>query len=219
MKIFLDTADIESIKKWKSTGLIDGVTTNPAHLSKAGGNPAEVVKEICQLLPEGDISVEVTEHKPDEVYAQAQKIAAIAPNVVVKIPVHSKYLSVIKQLVDEGIRINITLLFSVVQALMMAKLGVEYISPFIGRIDDIDGEGLKMLEDTVDLIDLYEFDTQVLAASLRSVRYISDVIRAGADAITIPVDIFEKALDHPLTRDGMEKFDKDWQKLGVRKFP
>lgn len=219
MKIFLDTANIEAIKKWKTTGLLDGVTTNPSHLFKEGGNPVDVVKKICDLLPDGDISVEVTEHEPEAVYKQALEISRLAPNVVVKIPCHSQYFQVIKQLVDEGVQINITLLFSVVQALFAAKLGVKYISTIIGRLDDIDVDGMKLLQDSVDMIDLYEFKSQILAASLRSVNYIHEAVNAGAHAITIPVNIFEKAIDHPITLQGMKKFDADWQKLGIKKFP
>ncbi len=138
MKIFLDTAHVQSIKKLAQTGVIDGVTTNPSHLSKEGGDPVKVVNEICALLPEGEISVEVTEKKPEDVYKQAKKIASLADNVLVKVPCHLVYYPVIKRLVEEDVKLNITLVFSVVQGLMMGKLGVHYISPFIGRWDDID---------------------------------------------------------------------------------
>lgn len=219
MKVFLDTANIEFIKKWMPTGLIDGVTTNPTHLSKEGGDPLDQVLRICELVPDGDISVEVIEIEPEAVYEQAKKIAALAPNIVVKVPSHSNYLAVINRLVTDGIRINITLLFSVVQALMMAKLGVTYISTIVGRLDDIDGDGIRVLEDTVNMVELYDYQSEVLAASLRSVKHIHEVINTGAHAITIPPEIFEKALDHPMTAQGMKQFDTDWQKLGVKKFP
>jgi len=141
MKIFLDTANIVAIKKLIPTGLIDGVTTNPSHLSKESGDIKKHILGICELLPQGEISVEITEQDPDAVYKQAKLIAALASNVVVKIPCHVMYYSIINRLVDEGITLNITLVFSLTQALMMAKLGVQIISPFMGRLDDLDGQG------------------------------------------------------------------------------
>lgn len=219
MKIFLDTADYEAIKKWAETGLIDGVTTNPSHLSKAGGDPRAHVAKICSLLPEGHISVEVTEKEPQAVYNQAREIAKIAKNIVVKIPCHKDYYSVIKRLVDEKININITLVFTVIQAMMMCKLGVTYISPFVGRWDDIDVEGVDVLEQIRHMIDIYGFDTYLLAASLRHVRHFHYAILAGADVATVPIDVFEKSMSHLLTDQGIEKFDADWKKLGIKKFP
>lgn len=219
MKIFLDTAHVASIQKLASTGLISGVTTNPTHLSKEGGSPVEVVRQICALLPHGAISVEVTEKNPADVYAQAHKIAKIAKNVVVKIPCHLDYCEVIHKLVQEGVAINITLVFTALQGLMMAQLGVTYISPFVGRLEDNDGNGIQLVQDLRFMLDQYNLPTQLLAASLRSVKQVHDVALAGADVATMKPEIFEQLLHHPLTQEGMALFDKDWKKLEIKQFP
>lgn len=219
MKIFLDTAHVASIQKWASSGLIDGVTTNPSSLSKEGGDPKKHILDICALLPEGDISVEVTETDPHKIYQQAHEIAALADNVVVKVPCHSDYIPVIHRLVSDGIPLNITLVFSLTQALLMCKLQVDYISPFIGRLDDAGSNGLELIENTVIMLDNYEFETQLLAASIRSVDHVNQVIQLGADVITMPVAIFEQLCAHPLTDQGIAKFNQDWQKLGIKQFP
>ncbi len=219
MKIFLDTANIEAIKKWSQTGLIDGITTNPTHLSKEGGDPKKQVLQICSIMPQGEVSVEVTEKDPQAVYQQAKTIAQLADNVLVKVPCHADYYATIHRLVKEGVKLNITLVFTLVQGLMMAKLGVQYISPFIGRWDDIDVEGIELLYQMRQMIDQYGFTTGVLAASLRHVRHVHDAILAGADVATLPIAVFEKSIQHPLTDQGIEKFDADWQKLGIKQFP
>lgn len=224
MKIFLDTANLEGIKKWAVTGLIDGVTTNPTHLSKEGRNPKDQILAICAVLPEGEISVEVTEQDPDVVYKQAKDIAALAENVVVKIPCHYQYYQVIGKLVEEEVPLNITLVFTLVQGLMMSKLGVRYISPFVGRWDDIDVDGVALLPELREMVDEYGFDTGILAASLRGVRHVHDAILAGADAATVPLPVFEKMIEHPLTDQGIKMFSADWATLcqaqgGVRQFP
>jgi transaldolase len=219
MKIFLDTANTESIKKWAQTGLIDGVTTNPTHLSKEGKNPTEQVLDICSMLPSGVISVEVVQTEPEKVYAQAHAIAALAKNIAVKIPCHAQYYATIKRLVDEGITLNITLVFSLAQGLMMAKLGARYISPFIGRLDDINSDGIELVQQLRHMLDWYGFDTQLLAASIRDVAHLESVIRAGADIATVPVAVFENSLAHPLTDKGMAQFLADWQKLNISQFP
>lgn len=219
MKIFLDTADVKAIETWKQTGLIDGVTTNPTHLSKAKGDPTAQVKAIAKLLPKGVISVEVTEKKPDAVYKQAKAIAKLGKNIVVKIPCHVDYYQVIARLVRDGVQLNITLVFSLMQALFMSKLGVSYVSPFVGRWDDIDVEGVELLYTIRHMLDEYGYQTQLLAASIRGVRHFHEAIMAGADAVTVPIEILEKASHHVLTDQGIEKFDVDWKKLGIRKFP
>jgi transaldolase len=219
MKIFLDTADIHAISSWKTTGLIDGVTTNPTHISKVNGSPKKTVLEICKLLPQGDISVEVTETSAAGVYKQAHALAKLAKNIIVKIPCHRDYYAVIAKLADEGVKINITLVFSLIQGLMMSKLGVQYISPFVGRWDDIDQDGVALLFQLRQMIDEYAYSTEVLAASLRHVPHIHQAIMAGADAITVPPDVLAKATDHLLTDKGMELFAHDWKKLGVKQFP
>lgn len=218
MKFFLDTANLEALTKAKQTGLIDGVTTNPSHLSKEGKSTT-LIKQIATLLPHCDISVEVTEKSPEAVYNQAKKIAALAPNIVVKIPCAKEYLPIISTLVQEGIPLNITLVFSVIQGLCMAKLQVKYISPFIGRLDDIDADGMQLIRDLRVALDNYDYKTELLAASLRSIPHLTDSALAGADIATLPVTLFEKMLNHPLTDKGIRLFDEDWQKLGIKKFP
>lgn len=219
MKIFLDTADIALIKQWKETGLIDGITTNPTHLSKAGGNPKQQVLAICKLLPKGEISVEITEKEPQAVYKQAKAIAALAKNVIVKIPCHRDYYPVIATLVEEKVKLNITLVFTLIQGLLMCKLGVHYISPFIGRWDDIDQDGATLLYQLRQMIDEYGYDTGLLAASLRHVRHMHEAIMAGSDVITVPPDVLEKGSDNLLTNKGIAVFDADWKKLGIQSFP
>jgi transaldolase len=219
MKIFLDTAHIPSIKKWLDTGLIDGITTNPSNLSKEGADPRKTILEICALFPEGHVNVEVTHTAPADVYKQAKEIAALAENVIVKIPCHATYYPVINKLVHEEIPLNITLVFTLLQALMMSKLGVYYISPFVGRWDDIDVDGIETLENIKHMLDAYEFETEVLAASIRHVRHFHLAIQAGADVVTLPVEVLEQAMQSPLTDAGIAKFNADWQKLGIKQFP
>jgi transaldolase len=219
MKLFLDTANYQTVERLFKTGLINGITTNPTHLSKEKESPVELVKKLCALISPYDVSVEVTELEPAKVYDQAKKIAALASNIVVKVPCSPVYFEIIKNLVLEGIPLNITLVFSVIQALMVAKLGVKYISPFIGRLDDIDAPGIQLIYDTREMIDRYGFKSEILAASLRSVSHLHEVIMAGADIATITGSIFETATVHPLTEKGMALFEADWKKLGIRQFP
>ncbi|MCA9770467.1 fructose-6-phosphate aldolase [Candidatus Dependentiae bacterium] len=219
MRLFLDTADVQSIKKYIDTGLIDGVTTNPSLLAKAGSDPKKQITEIVTLLPDGEISVEVTEKSPEAVYKQAKVIAGLAHNIVVKIPCHIDYYSIINRLAKEGIKLNITLVFTLVQGLMMCKLGVHCISPFLGRLDDIDVDGASLLHEMRQIIDEYGFATQILAASIRHVRHFHDSIMAGADIATLPISVFEKAATHVLTHQGIQLFDADWKKLGIKQFP
>ncbi|OGB96992.1 hypothetical protein A3F06_01410 [candidate division TM6 bacterium RIFCSPHIGHO2_12_FULL_36_22] len=219
MKIFLDTANVADIKKWSHMGIIDGVTTNPSHLSKEGGNPVEIIKEIMKILPHGEISVEVTEKDPMAVYEQAKKIAALGNNILVKVPCASEYYDIINKLVQENVKLNITLVFTLIQSLMMCKLGVTYISPFIGRLNDIDEDGIEVLHEIKYMQTQYDFSTGILAASIRTVDQFHGTIDAGVDAVTLSAETLEKAVKHPLTEQGMEKFDADWKKLGIKKFP
>ena len=219
MKLFIDTADDQLIQKWVATGLVDGVTTNPTTLSKQSAAPSTLIKNICALLPEGIVSVEITEQEPKAVYEQAVRIAAIAENVVVKIPCAVQYYPVIDQLVKREISINITLIFSVAQATMMAKLGVEMVSPFVGRLDDSGANGIQMLTDICTVYEIFSYDTAVLAASIRSVQKFEQALLAGADAVTVPVQVLEGMTQHILTDKGMQSFDEDWKKAGIRQFP
>jgi len=219
MKIFLDTAQVDIIEQYVPTGLIDGVTTNPSLLSKVGGQPLEVIKKIIHLLPKGDISVQVTYKEPAKVYEQAKAIATLADNVIVKIPCHAQYYPVIHKLIKEGIRINITMLFSLSQALMMCKLGVTYISLIVGRLDDVNGDGIAVAHDIRVMLDQYNFETQLLLASIRSMSRAQDAVASGADAMTIPPVVLECMMKHTLTDRGIAIFDADWHKLGVKQFP
>ncbi len=215
MKIFLDTANRELIKKWIPTGLIDGVTTNPSLLSKEKGNIKEVLLDICQMVP-GDVSIEVVEKAPEAVYKQAKEIAALAENVAVKIPFAQEYLPVIARLVKEGVTLNITLIFSALQALLVAKLDVDYISPFLGRVDDIGGDGTGLIDDIMEIMSEYEFESEIIAASIRTLPHLKEVALSGVDVATVPPKLLDQMMIHPLTEIGIEKFDSDWKKLGKK---
>lgn len=220
MKIFLDTANIDQIRFWLEKGLVDGVTTNPTHLSKHSGTQVlKTIEQICTLVNPRAVSVQVTMQDPEKVLIQAREIAAIAPNVIVKIPAHSRYLEVIRTLADEGISLNITLIFSLLQALAMCKLHVSYVSPFIGRIDDIGSQGIDLIKDIVKMLADYEFNTKLIAASIRTVEQLQEVAQAGAYCATVSAAVLEQAMQHPLTDQGIEKFLRDWESLNVVKFP
>jgi len=218
VRIFLDTANRDMIKKWVPTGIIDGVTTNPSLLSKEGTSthdtsPKEVLLDICKMV-DGDVSIEVVKKDPKEVYTQAKEIAALANNVVVKIPFSFEYLPVIKKLTQEGVRINVTLIFSLLQALLVAKLDVAYISPFIGRWDDIDINGIELISKLVHMTRQHGFTSQILAASIRHVMHFHEAVLIGADVATVPPGLLDQIMRHPLTEKGIKKFDDDWKKLG-----
>lgn len=209
MKIFLDTSDYEAVAVRAKTGLVDGVTTNPTTLSTVQ-NPREVIEKLSRLLPHGDISVEVTERDPEAVYAQALRIAQIAENIVVKIPCLPEYVSVINRLTDEEIALNITLVFTPLQGLMMARCGALYVSPFVARLDEHGGNGQELLEVLRDLFDTYGCETEILAASLRTVEQVLGAAQAGADVATIAPAVFDKLCEHPLSHQGNETFLKAW---------
>ncbi|MBD3231839.1 fructose-6-phosphate aldolase [Candidatus Dependentiae bacterium] len=215
MKLFLDTANRDLIKKWVPTNLIDGVTTNPSLLSKEGKNIKDVLLDICKMV-KGDVSIEVVKKEPSDVYKQAKEISKLAKNVVVKIPFQFEYLPVISKLVKENIKINVTLIFSVIQATLVAKLGVKYISPFIGRLDDIDIPGLEQLEKIMLIKNNYNYKSEIIAASIRNVMHMQEAILMGTDVVTIPPSLLDKIFTHPLTMQGIEKFDSDWKKLGKK---
>lgn len=213
MKIFLDTANRELIKKLLPTGVIDGITTNPSHLSKEGNDTRGVLRDICAMVP-GPVSIEIVEKHPDAVLKQAREIAAFAKNAVVKIPFAFEYMPVIKTLASENVKLNITLVFTPLQALMVAKLGVTYISPFLGRWDDIGVDSAELLEQITDLKSTYDFDTEILAASIRNIIQWQKALEAAADVATVPPALLDQVFKHPLTQRGIELFDGDWQKLG-----
>ena len=213
MKFFVDTAEIADIKKLYETGLLDGVTTNPSLIAKSGRNFLEVIAEICAAVP-GPISAEVASTEYDGMIAEGTKLAAIAKNVVVKLPLTLDGLRATKTFSDKGIKTNVTLCFSPNQALLAAKVGATYISPFIGRLDDINLDGVELIEQIRTIYDNYDFKTEILAASIRSANHVTQVALAGADVATIPPAVIYKLADHPLTRSGLEAFVKDWKATG-----
>jgi transaldolase len=213
MKFFVDTAEIADIKKLYETGLLDGVTTNPSLVAKSGRNFLEVIAEICAAIP-GPVSAEVAATDYDGMIAEGTKLAKIAKNVVVKVPLTLDGLRATKTFTDEGIKTNVTLCFSPNQALLAAKVGASYISPFIGRLDDINMEGMELIENIRTIYDNYGFKTEILAASIRSANHVTQAALAGADVATIPPAVIYKLADHPLTKSGLEQFVKDWKATG-----
>lgn len=217
MKIFLDTAHLESIKEWADTGLIDGVTINPTLLSKEKEDYKTIVKAIHGMLPDCDINLQVTETDPKKVYDQAHAYQSLIKRrpITVKIPAHRKYYPAIRLLANEGIAINATLVFSFMQGLIMSKLGVRYISPFIGRVEDQGDDGIALVADLV--TGLMEYDVQVLAASIRTVEQLQASALVGAQVATVPAEVLKKASETLLTDKGMELFAADWSKVVKRK--
>ena len=213
MQFFVDTAEIEDIRKLNEMGLLDGVTTNPSLVAKSGRDFKEVIKEICSVVP-GPVSAEVASTDFDTIMAEAHVLAKLADNVVVKLPLTVDGLRACKKLTGEGIKTNVTLCFSPNQALLAAKCGATYISPFIGRLDDINLDGVELIEQIRQIYDNYAFSTQILAASIRSPNHVTQVALAGADVATIPPAVIYKLADHPLTKSGLEAFVKDWKATG-----
>lgn len=210
MKFFLDTANIEEIKRVNDLGLCDGVTTNPSIIKKEGRDFEEVVKEICKLV-DGPVSAEVTSYECEGMVEQARALSKWAENIVVKIPMTEEGLKAINILSKEKIKTNCTLIFSVSQGLMAMKAGATYISPFMGRIDDMGESGVKLVSELRDVIDIYGYNSQIIAASIRHIGHLEEAALAGAHIATIPGTLFEKLWSHPLTDAGIESFKKDWE--------
>ena len=208
MKFFVDTAEIEAIAELNDLGMVDGVTTNPSLIKKSGRDIIEVTKEICDLV-EGPVSAEVTATDADTMIAEGRKLLEIADNIAVKVPLTWDGLKACKTLTDEGHMVNVTLCFSANQALLAAKAGATFISPFIGRLDDINLDGMDLIADIRDVYDNYGFDTQILAASIRSANHILESARIGADVITAPPAVIKSLVNHPLTDKGLDAFLKD----------
>lgn len=211
MKFFLDTANVEEIRHINDLGLCDGVTTNPTLVGKEGRPFEEVIKEICSIV-DGPVSAEVIGKTRDEMIEEARKISKWAKNIVVKIPMTEEGLAAIHTLSAEGIKTNCTLVFSVNQGLMACKAGATYISPFIGRIDDIGEDGLEVVASLREVIDNYNFDTEIIAASIRTVHHVEACALIGSDIATIPGKLFSQMWSHPLTDKGLLNFEKDWEK-------
>lgn len=215
MKFFADTAEIADIAELAELGLVDGVTTNPSLIMKSGRDILEVTKEICDLI-DGPVSAEVVSMDADGMIAEGRKLAKIADNIAIKVPLTWAGLKACKTLTGEGRMVNVTLCFSANQALLAAKAGATFVSPFIGRLDDINLDGMDLIADIRTIYDNYNFQTQILAASARTVNHISDCALIGADVVTAPPSVMRKLVDHPLTASGLEAFMKDWQKTGQK---
>ena len=223
MKFFLDTANLEEIEEAASWGVLAGVTTNPSLYAKIGGKLADFpnhIKRICEIV-DGPVSAETVAMTRDEIIADGRRLAAIAPNVVVKVPTMIEGLAATRALADEGIAVNMTLCFSVPQAIMAARAGARYISPFVGRFDDISEDGLAQVEDIVTAIKNYDFtgctvrneEVEIIAASLRSPLHVAQAALMGADIATVPFGALKKCVEHPLTDRGLAAFLKDWEKV------
>ena len=213
MQFFVDTAEIADIKKLHEMGLLDGVTTNPSLVAKSGRNFKEVIKEICAVVP-GPVSAEVAALDYDGMIAEGHVLAKLADNVVVKVPLTVDGLRAAKTFSNEGIKTNVTLCFSPNQALLAAKVGATYISPFIGRLDDINLDGMELIQQIRIIYDNYAYSTEILAASIRSPNHVTQAAIAGADVATIPPAVIRKLADHPLTAAGLDAFVKDWKSTG-----
>jgi transaldolase len=208
MQLFIDTADVKEIAAAQAMGLLDGVTTNPTLVAQTGRKMREVLVEICEMV-RGPVSAEVLATDYDTMMAEAHELAAIAPNIVVKIPLIEAGIRAVKSLSEEGIKTNVTLCFSPLQALLAAKAGATYISPFVGRLDDIGHDGMALVEQIVDTYESYDLDTQVLVASVRSPMHVVEALRLRADVATIPYGVIGKLIQHPLTDLGLARFLKD----------
>ena len=212
MKIFIDTADIDHIKEAASWGIIDGVTTNPSLIAKTGRSFQNVVAEICEIV-DGPISAECVETHAEKMIPEARKIAKIHPNIVVKVPLTAEGLKTVKTVSSEGIQTNVTLCFSSAQGLLAAKAGATYISPFIGRLDDIALEGMALVEELAAIYNIHNLPTQILTASVRHPRHVVDAALIGSHVATVPFKILEQLVKHPLTDRGIAIFEADWQKV------
>ena len=215
MKFFVDTANIDDIAELAATGLIDGVTTNPSLVAKAGRPFTDVIKEICAIV-EGPVSAEVVATDYDGMISEGRKLAKIASNVAVKLPLTWDGLKACKTLSGEGTMVNVTLCFSANQALLAAKAGATFISPFIGRLDDINLDGMELISDIRQIYDNYLFDTEILAASIRSPNHVKESALAGADVATMPPNVIKALVSHPLTDKGLETFLADAKKAGIK---
>ncbi|MGI9499932.1 MAG: fructose-6-phosphate aldolase [Geminicoccaceae bacterium] len=214
MKFFADTADVDEIGDLAATGLLDGVTTNPSLIAKSGRNFFEVIKEICAIVP-GPVSAEVAATEHETMLAEGRRLAEIAPNVCVKVPLTIDGLKTCKALSDQGTKVNVTLCFSPAQALLAAKAGATFISPFVGRLDDIGHDGMGLIADIVQIYRNYEtIQTEVLVASIRGTNHLVESARLGADVATMPPDVIKKLFGHPLTEKGLAAFLKDWKATG-----
>jgi transaldolase len=215
MKFFVDTADVAAIAELNETGMVDGVTTNPSLIKKSGRDIIEVTKEICSIVS-GPVSAEVVSTEADAMITEGRKLAEIAENIAVKLPLTWDGLKACKVLTDEGKMVNVTLCFSANQALLAAKAGATFISPFIGRLDDINLDGMDLIADIRNIYDNYGFETQILAASIRTVNHVLESARIGADVMTAPPAVIKSMINHPLTDKGLDQFLADIKSAGIK---
>lgn len=213
MQLFLDSTDVQVIRDLAETGLVDGVTTNPSLIAKSGRPMLQVIAEICEAVP-GPISAEVAATDVAGMLDEGRHLASIAPNVAVKVPLTRDGLIATRELVSEGFMVNVTLCFSAAQALLAAKAGATFVSPFIGRLDDHGADGMQLIRDIREIYDTYGYDTDILAASIRTPQHVTEAALAGADCATLPTGVFEALFKHPLTDKGLEQFMSDWAKTG-----
>ena len=213
MKIFLDSADIDEIKTYIASGFVDGVTTNPSLIAKSGRNILEAISEICALV-DGPVSAEVAATDHETMLAEGRKLAKLAPNVTVKVPLTEDGLRTCRVLSDEGTDVNVTLCFTAGQALLAAKAGATFISPFVGRLDDIGQDGMGLIEEICSIYANYDYATEILVASVRSTQHVVDAALVGADVVTLPPKILTALYQHPLTDSGLDAFLQDWAKTG-----
>jgi transaldolase len=212
MKIFLDTANLEDIKAFNDMGVVDGITTNPSLLSKEKGNPSEIMRNIVRIV-NGPVSLEVVGTKFEEMVEEAHRLKKYGQNVVVKIPMIPEGMKAVKRLKEEGIETNVTLVFSANQAILAAKAGASYVSPFIGRLDDGGQEGMALIREIIQIFKNYQFETKVLVASIRHPLHVIEAGKVGAHIVTLPPDVLRKMMMHPLTDKGLTAFLNDWEKV------
>lgn len=212
MKIFLDTANIMSIRHYSEMGMVDGITTNPTLLSKENGDPEKIMKEIVNII-QGPVSLEVISTETDQIIEEAYILKRYGSNVIIKVPMIPDGLKAVKKLKEEGIDTNVTLVFSASQALLAAKAGASYVSPFIGRLDDISNDGMNLIRDIHQIFKNYNYNTKILVASIRHPIHVIESAKAGADVVTLPPDILGKMFLHPLTDKGLKTFISDWENL------
>jgi transaldolase len=217
MQFFLDTGNVDEIRQALEWGILDGVTTNPTLIAKTGRPFMEVVKEILQLV-DGPVSLETVSRDAKGMVEEGRKLAELGDNVVVKIPMTPEGIIAVQELESEGIPTNVTLVFSPTQALIAAKAGATFVSPFVGRLDDISSEGMKLIRDIKTIFDNYDFDTQIIVASVRHPMHVLEAALIGADICTMPFEVMKKLFQHPLTDKGIELFLKDWEKVPGRPF-
>lgn len=219
MKLFVDTGDIEEVRQAAEWGILDGVTTNPSLIAKSGHGFKETVLKICELVPDGEISAEVVATEYDQMLKEALEISSWHRQIVVKVPLIEPGIRLVKTLSDKGIKTNVTLVFSVSQALLAAKAGATFISNFVGRVDDISDEGMNAVAASVDMVHAYGYDSQILVASVRHPMHVVQAVGVGAHIATMPFKIMQMLFKHPLTDAGLERFLGDWNKAGLSIFP